>query len=60
MKQFNIIYKALSPFTITNEFGTTEYEGTIISTIHQLLTRPNKVQALQDDFTEALGLIYSI
>ncbi len=46
---------ALSPFTIT-----TEYEGAIISTIHQLLTRPNKVKALQMLFIEPLGLIYSI
>ena len=50
-----IIWKALSPFTITTEYGTTEYEGAIISTIHQLLTRPNKVQALQHAFYRSTG-----
>jgi protein transport protein SEC61 subunit alpha len=50
-----IVWKALSPFTIQTESGTTEYEGAIISTIHQLLTKPNKVAALQHSFYRATG-----
>lgn len=51
----NIIWKSFSPFTITNESGNTEYEGAIIATIHLLLTRPNKVSALQKAFYRASG-----
>ena len=51
----NIIWKAFSPFTITNESGDTEYEGAIISTIHLLLTRPNKISALQKAFYRSSG-----
>ena len=51
----NIIWKAFSPFTITNESGKTEYEGAIISTIHLLLTRPNKISALQKAFYRSSG-----
>ena len=51
----NIIWKAFSPFTITNESGNTEYEGAIISTIHLLLTRPNKISALQKAFYRSSG-----
>ena len=50
-----IIWKAFSPFTITNESGNTEYEGAIISTIHLLLTRPNKISALQKAFYRSSG-----
>lgn len=45
-----IVWKAFSPFTITNEAGNTEYEGAIIATFHLLLTRPNKIAALQKAF----------
>ena len=51
----NIIWKAFSPFTITNESGNTEHEGAIISTIHLLLTRPNKISALQKAFYRSSG-----
>ena len=51
----NIIWKAFSPFTITNESGNTEYESAIISTIHLLLTRPNKISALQKAFYRSSG-----
>lgn len=51
----NIIWKAFSPFTITNEQGAPEYEGAIIATIDLLLTRPNKVNALQKAFYRTSG-----
>lgn len=51
----NIIWKAFSPFSITNESGQVEYEGAIISTVHLLLTRPNKVSALQKAFYRSSG-----
>lgn len=46
----NIVWKCFSPFTINNESGVVEYEGAIISTIHMLITRPNKITALQKAF----------
>jgi len=46
----NIIWKCFSPFTISNESGLVEYEGAIIAAIHMLLTRPNKINALQKAF----------
>jgi protein transport protein SEC61 subunit alpha len=45
----NIVWKAFSPFTVTNELGV-EYEGAIIATIHMLITRKNKVAALHRAF----------
>ena len=56
----NIIWKAFSPFTITNESGNTEYEGAIISTIHLLLTRPNKISHFKKHFIDHLVLTFSI
>ncbi len=50
-----IIWKSFSPFTITTESGQTEYEGAIVNAIHQLLTRPNKISALQHAFYRATG-----
>ena len=50
-----IIWKSFSPFTITTESGQTEYEGAIVNAIHQLLTRPNKISALQHGFYRATG-----
>jgi protein transport protein SEC61 subunit alpha len=46
----NIIWKAFSPFTITNESGNVEYEGAIVAAVHMLLTRPNKIAALNKAF----------
>ena len=50
-----IIWKSFSPFTITTESGLTEYEGAIVNAIHQLITRPNKISALQHAFYRATG-----
>ena len=50
-----IIWKSFSPFTITTESGQTEYEGAVVNAIHQLLTRPNKISALQHAFYRATG-----
>ena len=50
-----IIWKSFSPFTITTESGQTEYEGAIVNAIHQLLTKPNKISALQHAFYRATG-----
>lgn len=45
-----IVWKCFSPFTINSESGATEYEGAIVSTIHMLLTKSNKIGALQKAF----------
>lgn len=45
----NIIWKAFSPFTVTADTGV-EYEGAIIALIHFLITKKNKVGALQRAF----------
>ena len=45
-----IIRKYFSPFTITNDSETVEYEGAIVSAIHLLVTRPNKLSALNKTF----------
>ena len=50
-----IVWKSFSPFTITTESGQTEYEGAIINAVHQLITRPNKISALQHSFYRATG-----
>ena len=41
----SIVWKSLSPFTIKTESGSIEYEGAIVSTIHQLVTRKNKISS---------------
>jgi protein transport protein SEC61 subunit alpha len=46
----SILWKAFSPFTISNESGATEYEGAIIAAVHLLLTKPNKISALNKAF----------
>jgi protein transport protein SEC61 subunit alpha len=46
----SIIWKAFSPFTITAEGGNTEYEGAVVAAVHLLLTRPNKIAALNKAF----------
>jgi protein transport protein SEC61 subunit alpha len=45
-----ILWKAFSPFTISNESGAMEYEGAIIAAVHLLLTKPNKISALNKAF----------
>lgn len=45
----NIIWRCLSPVTIKTEQGT-EFEGAIIALFHFLLTKPNKMYALQYAF----------
>ena len=51
----NIIWKAFSPYTMTDGSGNTEYEGAIINAIHLLLTKPNKIVALQKAFYRNSG-----
>jgi protein transport protein SEC61 subunit alpha len=46
----NIVWKAFSPFTINTESGSTEYEGAIVAAVHLLLTKPNKIAALNKAF----------
>ncbi len=46
----NIIWKAFSPFTITNESGNVEYEGAVVAAVHLLITKPNKIAALNKAF----------
>ena len=45
----NIVWKSISPITISSESGT-EFEGAIIALFHFLITRSNKVKAFQDAF----------
>jgi len=45
----NILWKSFSPITIRTDQGT-EFEGAIIALFHFLLTKPNKVYALQYAF----------
>jgi protein transport protein SEC61 subunit alpha len=45
----NIIWKSFSPFTVTSERGV-EYEGAIVATIHFLITKNNKVEAINRAF----------
>eukprot|EP01006_Ploeotia_vitrea_P039571 TRINITY_DN66358_c8_g1_i7.p1 TRINITY_DN66358_c8_g1~~TRINITY_DN66358_c8_g1_i7.p1 ORF type:complete len:475 (-),score=260.91 TRINITY_DN66358_c8_g1_i7:253-1677(-) len=45
----NVIWKAFSPTTIQMGRGT-EFEGAIIALFHLLITRPNKIKALQEAF----------
>jgi len=40
-----IMWKSFSPITFKTEAGT-EYEGSIISLFHSLITSPNKLTAL--------------
>jgi protein transport protein SEC61 subunit alpha len=46
----NIVWKAFSPFTITNESGNVEYEGAIVAAVHLLITKQNKIAALNKAF----------
>lgn len=48
----NIVWKAFSPFTVTSDRGV-EYEGAIIAAIHFLITKKNKVEAMQRAFYRA-------
>lgn len=45
----NIIWKGFSPFTVTSETGV-EYEGAFIALIHFLMTKNNKITAIQKAF----------
>lgn len=45
----NILWKSFSPITIRTEQGT-EFEGAIIALFHFLLTKSNKIYALQYAF----------
>ena len=40
----NIMWKSFSPFTVTSERGI-EYEGAIITAVHLLMKKKNKVEA---------------
>lgn len=42
----NIAWKSFSPMTQKTEYGL-EYEGAVIALFHLLITRPDKIQALQ-------------
>ena len=44
-----IIWQSFSPFTVTSDRGV-EYEGAIITFIHLLLTKKNKLEAVQRAF----------
>ena len=46
----NIVWKAFSPTTINTGRGT-EFEGAVIALFHLLITRTDKVRALQEAFT---------
>jgi protein transport protein SEC61 subunit alpha len=50
----NIIWKAFSPITLTHD-SNVEYEGAIISLFHTLITKPNKLQAIQHAFLRPTG-----
>lgn len=45
----NILWRAFSPMSIQTDAGT-EYEGALIALFHLLITRPNKIAALQQAF----------
>lgn len=45
----SIIWKSFSPTTINTGRGT-EFEGALIALIHLLITRPNKIRALNEAF----------
>ena len=45
----NILWRAFSPISMQTDAGT-EYEGAIIAFFHLLITRPNKITALQQAF----------
>jgi len=45
----SILWRAFSPISVQTEQGT-EYEGAIIALFHLLITRPNKIGALQQAF----------
>lgn len=45
----NIIWKSFSPFTVTSDRGI-EYEGAVITAIHLLVTKKNKIEAIHRAF----------
>ena len=45
----NIMWKSFSPFTVTSERGI-EYEGAIITAVHLLMSKKNKVEAIHRAF----------
>lgn len=45
----NIMWRTLSPITLKSEYGT-EFEGSLVSLIHLLITKPNKMSALYQAF----------
>lgn len=45
----SIVWKAFSPTTVNTGRGT-EFEGAVIALFHLILTRPNKILALQEAF----------
>lgn len=45
----SILWKSFSPMSVQTEQGT-EYEGAVIALFHLLITRPNKIAALQQAF----------
>lgn len=50
----NIVWKAFSPITLSHD-ASVEYEGAIISLFHTLITKPNKLQAIQHAFLRPTG-----
>lgn len=51
----SIIWKSFSPFTFQTEGGNVEYEGALVSAVHLLLTKPNKIAALNKAFYRSSG-----
>ena len=45
----NIMWKSFSPFTVTSDRGI-EYEGALITAVHLLMTKKNKVEAIHRAF----------
>ena len=45
----NIMQKNISPFTVTSDRGI-EYEGALITAVHLLMTKKNKVEAIHRAF----------
>ncbi len=45
----NIMWKSFSPFTVTSDRGV-EYEGALITAVHLLMTKKNKVEAIHRAF----------
>ena len=45
----NIVWKSFSPFTVTSDRGV-EYEGAVITAVHLLITKKNKIEAIHRAF----------